>query len=181
MSVFLFACKDKLAARQVRACRERLYRIAYSWCHDAMLADDLAQETLSKAIQKLDQLRNRDSMDAWLFTILNNQWREFLRRSRPCEDIDNLVYMHEETPEVVQIRQQKIDTVQQAISELPLTQRQVLTLVDIEGLSYMNVAEVLGVPIGTVMSRLSRARSGLEKKIRMQQNTLSAAKLRSVK
>lgn len=181
MSVFLFACKDKLASRQVRACRDRLYRIAYSWCHDAMLADDLAQETLSKAMQKLDQLRNKDSMDAWLFTILNNQWREFLRRSRPCEDIDNLVYMHEETPEVVQIRQQKIDTVQRAISELPVSQRQVLTLVDIEGLSYMNVSEVLGVPIGTVMSRLSRARSGLQKKLRLHQNTLSVTNLRSVK
>lgn len=181
MSVFLFACKDKLAARQVKACRDRLYRIAFSWCHDAMLADDLAQETLSKAIQKIDQLRNRDSMDAWLFTILNNQWREFLRRSRPCEDIENLVYMHGETPEVVQIRQQKIDSVQQAISELSLSQRQVLTLVDIEGLSYMNVAEVLGVPIGTVMSRLSRARSSLEKKLRMRENILSVVNLRSVK
>lgn len=181
MSVFLFACKDKLAARQVRSCRDRLYRIAYSWCHDAMLADDLAQDTLAKAIQKLDQLRNRDSMDAWLFTILNNQWREFLRRTRPCEDIENLVYMHEETPEVVQIRQQKIDTVQQAISELPLAQRQVLTLVDIEGLSYMNVAEVLEVPIGTVMSRLSRARLGLEKKLRVRENTSSVINLRSVK
>ncbi|MCW8955962.1 MAG: sigma-70 family RNA polymerase sigma factor [Gammaproteobacteria bacterium] len=181
MSMFLFACKDKLAARQVRACRDRLYRIAYSWCHDAMLADDLAQETLAKAIQKLDQLRNRDSMDAWLFTILNNQWREFLRRSRPCEDIENLVYMHEETPEVIQIRQQKINTVQQAISELPLAQRQVLTLVDIEGLSYMNVAEVLEVPIGTVMSRLSRARSSLEKKLRVRENTSSVINLRSVK
>ena len=93
MSVFLFACKDKLAARQVRACRERLYRIAYSWCHDPMLADDLAQETLSRAIQKIDQLRKRDAMDAWLFSILNNQWREYLRRSRPCEDIDNQIYM----------------------------------------------------------------------------------------
>lgn len=181
MSVFLFACKDKLAAHQVRACRDRLYRIAYSWCHDAMLADDLAQETLSKAIQKLDQLRNRDCMDAWLFSILNNQWREFLRRSRPCEDIDNLVYMHEDTPEVVQIRQQRIDAVQQAISELPLAQRQVLTLVDIEGLSYTNVAEVLRVPIGTVMSRLSRARSGLEKKLRLRENMLPVANLRSVK
>ncbi len=181
MSVFLFACKDKLAARQVRACRDRLYRIAYSWCHDAMLADDLAQETLSKAIQKIDQLRNRDSLDAWLFTILNNQWREFLRRTRPCEDIDNLVYMHEETPEVVQIRQQKIDTVQMAISELSQSQRQVLTLVDIEGLSYMNVAEVLEVPVGTVMSRLSRARSSLEKKLRVRKNTSSVTNLRSVK
>lgn len=181
MSVYLFSCKDKLATRQVRACRDRLFRIAFSWCHDAMLADDLAQDTLSKAIQKLDQLRNRDSMDAWLFSILNNQWREFLRRSRPCEDIDSLIYMHEETPEVVQIRQQKIDAVQQAISELPLAQRQVVTLVDIEGLSYMNVAEVIEVPIGTVMSRLSRARSSLEKKLRVRESASSVINLRSVK
>lgn len=181
MNIFKLACMDRFTARQVKACRDRLYRLAYSWCHDPMLADDLAQDTLSKAMQKMDQLRNKDSMDAWLFTILNNQWREYLRRNRPCEDIDGLVYMHEDTPEVVNMQQQTVNHVQAVIAELPLAQRQVITLVDIEGLSYMHVSEVLSIPMGTVMSRLSRARKNLQEKLTKKDQLSSSVRLRSVK
>jgi len=180
MNFFKLACKDRLNIQQIKACRERLYRLAYSWCHDAMLADDLAQDTLSKAMQKIDQLKNDDSLDSWLFSILNNQWREYLRRNRPCEDIDDMVFMHEETPEYWHNRQQTIDHVQLAIAALPVTQRQVVTLVDIEGMSYLQVSNVLDVPIGTVMSRLNRARQALLEKL--QRKSVSVVtKLRSVK
>lgn len=181
MKLFEFSFKNRAAAQQLRNCRQRLYRIAYSWCHDAMLADDLAQETLSRAMQKLDQLKNENRLDAWLFAILNNQWREYLRRSRPCEDIDELVFGHDETPEYWHDRQQTVDQVQLAITELALGQRQVITLVDIEGLSYAQVSKALDIPVGTVMSRLNRARTALQEKLQKKQKLASNTLLRSVK
>ncbi|HEY9050838.1 MAG TPA: RNA polymerase sigma factor [Gammaproteobacteria bacterium] len=181
MNFFKYACKNHFAARQIKACRERLYRLAFSWCHDAMLADDLVQDTLSKALQRYEQLRNDDALDAWLFAILNNQWREYLRRNRPCEDIDDMMFVYDRTPEYWHIRQQTVDHVQGAIAELPLGQRQVITLVDIESMPYMQVSEILDIPVGTVMSRLSRARRTLQDKIIKRDRLVSIERLRSVK
>ncbi len=181
MNKLMFWCKDQATMQRIKACRDRLYRIAFSWCHDAMLADDLAQEALSKAMQKIDQLRNEQALDAWLFTILNNQWREHLRRKKPCEDIDDMVYLHDQTPEYWHGRQQTVDSVQQAITELPLGQRQVVTLVDLEDMSYSKVSEILQIPVGTVMSRLSRARNNLQEKLQKRENMSSVVRIRSVK
>lgn len=181
MNFFKYACKSHFMARQIKACRDRLYRLAFSWCHDAMLADDLVQDTLSKALQRYDQLRNDDALDAWLFAILNNQWREYLRRNRPCEDIDDMMFVYDRTPEYWHIRQQTVDHVQAVIAELPLGQRQVITLVDIESMPYMQVSEVLDIPVGTVMSRLSRARKTLQEKIIKKDRLVSIERLRSVK
>ena len=177
----MFWCKDKMTMQRIKACRERLYRVAFCWCHDAMLADDLVQDTLSKAMQKIDQLRNEQALDAWMFTILNNQWREYLRRKKPCEDIDDVVYLHEQTPEYWHGRQQVVDAVQRAITELPLGQRQVITLVDLEDMAYAKVSSILQIPIGTVMSRLSRARANLQEKLQKKENMSSVVRIRSVK
>ena len=179
--IFRFSCQDRHTAKQVKACRSRLYRLAFSWCHDAMLADDLVQETLARAMQKLDQLKNEQALDAWLFAILNNQWREYLRKKRPCEDIDEMVFMHHQTPEYWHDRQQVIDQIRAAISELPLGQRQVLTLVDLESMPYAGVAEALEIPVGTVMSRLNRARKSLQEKLEGKEKQASIARLRSIK
>ncbi len=181
MNRLIFLCKDRSTVKQIKSCRDRLFRIAYSWCHDAMLADDLVQDALSKAIQKIDQLKNEQSMEAWLFAILNNQWREYLRRNKPCEDIDDVVYQHNKTPEYWHGRQQTVDQVQQAIADLPLTQRQIISLVDLEGMSYAGVSTALNIPVGTVMSRLSRARKNLQQKLQKRDNMSSVLKIRSVK
>lgn len=181
MNIFNFSCNDKIAVQRVQKHRNRLYRLAFSWCHDAMLADDLAQETLSKAIQKLHQLKDESLFDAWLFAILNNQWREYLRKSRPCEDIDDMVFADNQTPDYWHDREQVVDHVRCAISDLPLGQRQVITLVDIEAMSYLAVSEALDIPVGTVMSRLSRARKALQEKLIIKKNLPSIIKLRSVK
>ena len=179
--MLMFWCKDKSTVSRIKSCRERLYRIAYSWCHDEMLADDLVQDALSKAMVKIEQLKNEQSMDAWLFAILNNQWREYLRRNKPCEDIDEIVYKHNKTPEYWHGRQQDVDQVQQAISELTLSQRQIISLVDIEGMSYAKVSTALQIPVGTVMSRLSRARKNLQTKLQKKDNMSSVLRIRSVK
>ncbi len=142
--------------------RGRLYRIAYSWCHNAALADDLVQETLTKALKYSDQLRDPNTIKSWLYKILTNCWRDHFRRSRETVDIDDVVLVEEHTPEDHHQRMEVVEKVRAGIATLPVGQRQVLTLVDLEGCSYIEVAEILDVPIGTVMSRLCRARRALK-------------------
>ncbi len=145
--------------------RPQLYRIAYAWCHNAALAEDLTQDALSKAWLSRTQLREKKALKGWLITILNHCWLDHLRARRDCDDIDALSELIEtdaDGPEVVCGRNQIVVCVREAVSRLPLGQRQVLTLVDLEECSYLEVAEVLGIPVGTVMSRLSRARNALK-------------------
>jgi RNA polymerase sigma-70 factor (ECF subfamily) len=132
--------------------------MALAWSGDHALADDLVQETLFKALQKRDQLREQDKMNAWLFSILSNCWREHLRRQRPTVPIEENQSVTWRCPERQHQEQQLVAWVRQGIAGLAPNDRQVLTLVDLEGMSYAETAEVLEVPIGTVMSRLSRAR-----------------------
>jgi RNA polymerase sigma-70 factor, ECF subfamily len=149
----------------MEALRPRLYRLAYSWCHDAALADDLAQEALIKALARSDQLRDAQALESWLFSILNNCWRDHLRARRDffdVEDLDEAIVDESPTPEQRYASRQTMQRVRLAIAGLPLGQRQVITLVDIEECSYADVAAVLDMPVGTVMSRLARARQALK-------------------
>ncbi|MCS6786665.1 MAG: RNA polymerase sigma factor [Thiobacillaceae bacterium] len=159
---------DASLQRELAALRPRLYRLAYAWCHDPHLADDLAQEALTRALAHGDQLKDAGRLSAWLFAILNNCWRDHLRARRDCCDVDTLDELIDEAqpgPEGAYASRQAADRVRAAIGSLPLAQRQVLTLVDLEGLSYAETAGVLGVPVGTVMSRLARARESLRERL----------------
>jgi RNA polymerase sigma-70 factor (ECF subfamily) len=155
-----FGFKGQLAQH-----RNRLYRLAHSWCGDGMLADDLVQDALSRAIRKKDQLKDREKLEPWLFRILHNCWMEYLRRNRPTTDIDSIDIVDELSPEVDTTRIEVIESVRYAIGLLPTGQRQVITLVDLAELKYSEVAEILDIPVGTVMSRLSRARALLKKNL----------------
>ncbi len=151
--------------QQLEAFRPRLYRIAYSWSHNKELADDLVQETMVKALRKAQQVKNRTAIDGWLFGILTNCWRDHFRKLKDAENIDDLVLVDEITPDKCLETQNIVDRVRAAISKLPAGQCQVLTLVDLEGMSYAEVADALEIPIGTVMSRLCRARNSLSDKL----------------
>ncbi len=141
--------------------RARLFRMAYAWCHNRALADDLVQETLAKAMQKSDQLRDPKARDAWLFSILTNCYRDHFRRQRAMEDIDDIELLHDSTPESENSQIQIVQKVRAAVARLPEGQRQVISLVDLEGFSYVEVSVILDIPIGTVMSRLCRARGAM--------------------
>lgn len=148
----------------IEAERPMLCRIAYAWCHDAALTDDLVQDTLSKAFARRAQLRDERALKAWLVSIMNHCWLDHLRRRRDFDDVDDLQEELEsglESPEACCDREQVIACVRAAVARLPLGQRQVLTLVDLEEFGYAEVAGILGIPVGTVMSRLSRARASL--------------------
>ncbi len=149
----------------IEAMRPVLYRIAYAWCHDAALADDLVQETLSKAWARRAQLRDEASLKAWMVSIMNHCWLDHLRSRRDFDDVEaweDILESGAESPEACCNREQVIACVRLAVSRLPLGQRQVLTLVDLEEFGYAEVARILDIPVGTVMSRLSRARASLK-------------------
>lgn len=142
--------------------REMLYRLAYSWCHQPALADDLVQEAMLKALRNARQLHNTKAVKSWLTRILANCWYDHLRSQRDMMDIDDLTPdRHPATPETHE-RQDIIDRVRGMIAQLPNGQRQVITLVDLAGFSYAEIAEILDIPIGTVMSRICRARKALK-------------------
>lgn len=160
-----FICRSPTFKKQLEEMRPRLYKVAYSWCHAADIADDLVQDTVIKAIRNANSLRDIEKMNSWLFTILANCWRDYLRQQKPTDDIDECIFTNDDTPEFAQERQNITDIVQQAVATLPQGQRQVLSLVDLEGFSYAEVAEIIGIPTGTVMSRLNRARKTLAEQL----------------
>lgn len=162
MEILDFFLRTREAQRALVEARARLYRVAYAWCRNPALADDLVQETLTKALKNSAQLRDPKARDAWLFTILANCYRDYFRRLRDMDDIDDVEISHESTPESESSSAQIVGLVRAAVARLSDGQRQVVTLVDLEGFSYGEVAKILDVPIGTVMSRLCRARSAMK-------------------
>jgi len=145
--------------------RSLLYRIAYSWCHNASLADDLVQDTIVKALRNSRQLKNTEAVNGWLSRILANCWYDYLRQQKETVDLDNLPYEEFASDDDEHEKQDIVRRVRAMIAELPMGQRQVITLVDIAGFSYVEIAEILDIPIGTVMSRINRARRALKTKL----------------
>jgi len=162
MDLLKLFCRTRESRALLENSRAQLFRVAYSWCHNAALADDVVQETLIKAYKKSDQLRDPKAARSWLYSILSNCYNDHFRRNRETEDIDNITIVDENSPESETRQLQIVDKVRQAVASLSDGQRQVLTLVDLEGFSYVEVATILDIPIGTVMSRLCRARKTLK-------------------
>lgn len=143
-----------------------LYRIAYAWSQDESLAQDLVQDTMLKSLQKADQLACFDNVDRWLCKIMHNLFYDNCRQNARWHQVDVAEVgeqLKTESIESLYIRKQTIQNIHDAIGNLPIDQREVIVLVDLQGYSYQEVAEITEVPVGTVMSRLSRAREKLKK------------------
>jgi len=151
----------KKSQQRIEAMRPRLVSIALSWSCDQELANELVQETLVTALDKLSQLRDTQALEGWLIRILANTHRQYLRRIKPTVNLDDIDLLDNHAPDDEVDREYLIERVQHAITRLNLDQRHVLTLVDMEGMSYTEVSIALDIRIGTVMSRLSRARARL--------------------
>ncbi len=158
-------CQSRDLLKRLEASRPRLYRMAYAWSRNPAVADDLTQEALAKALKGVRKLRDPKVLDTWLFSILTNCWRDYLRQRQQTEDIDNVTLLHESTPETEHDEQRLVNKVREAIYRLPVGQREVVTLVDLEGFTYSEVAKILVIPIGTVMSRLCRAHNALRTRL----------------
>jgi RNA polymerase sigma-70 factor (ECF subfamily) len=175
--VAAFCLKQEFALR-----RNKLYQIAYSWCHDPALADDLVQDTMYKAIKNKSSLRELATLDTWLYRIMLNCWHDYLRVSgRHVELYDVRDDRIREQSDMYQ-KLQIVDRVRSSIASLPMNLREVVTLADFAGFSYAEIAEIVDVPIGTVMSRLFRARQNLkEQLLDMSSDEAIQLKLRRVK
>jgi RNA polymerase sigma-70 factor (ECF subfamily) len=148
----------------VRCHREGVINVVYRMCGDANLAEDAAQEAFIRAWQHLPNYQPRSPFRNWVYRIATNVARDFLRRERETVDVDELpLAASDEGPEAIAERGERGERVRQAVLALPPASRAVLVLREYEGLSYREIADTLGIPIGTVMSRLNYARNRLRK------------------
>ena len=148
-----------------------LYNFARWLCGGPDEARDLVQETMIKALRGIGSFREGTNFRAWMFRILRNTFltsRTGLeRRNTEQEDEDGFedsVVTHE-TPELTLIRRADTELVQRCIALLPANFQEVLLLADVEEMKYQEVAEALDIPVGTVMSRLARARGKLREHV----------------
>ena len=150
---------------QIAALAPRLRRFAYALCGDREEGDDLVQSACLKAIDRIDQFQSGTRLDSWLFRIVQTTFlderRARSRRGGPGDpDAVDRLSDHGLGARSAEDRL-TLERVRGAIAALPEEQRAVMILVAIEGYSYKEAASALETPVGTVMSRLSRARARL--------------------
>ena len=149
---------------------DALYCYALVLCRNPTESEDLVQETCLRALRAMGKLRPDTNAKAWLFTILRNVWLNQLRQSRTApqtvefeadESIEDKTKGEGKDPHETYVSEFERKQVQSAIRQLSSEFREVILLREFEELSYQEIAALLGCPAGTVMSRLSRARSKL--------------------
>lgn len=163
---------EQLVAEQ----HEVLYRFAYRLSGSAADADDLTQQTFLIAHQKLTQLRDCETAKSWLFTILRNVYLKSIRRQVPMPSANlqlDVESIPDDLPDHLEFDEELL---QQALNELPEEFRSAVLLFYFDECSYKEIAEQLGIPLGTVMSRLSRAKGYLRARLLEGQTELAATR-----
>lgn len=145
---------------------DQLYNFARWLTQDTAEAEDLVQETYAKALRGFSSFQLGTNFRAWMYRILRNSFLSSRTGLRTMVVLDGendeaLLPAQPTTPESLMLAQADRDTVQQALADLPVPFREILLLCEVEEMSYQEIAETLAIPIGTVMSRLSRARKAL--------------------
>jgi RNA polymerase sigma-70 factor (ECF subfamily) len=146
------------------------YNLARWLCGNDQDAQDVAQESMLRAFKFFGGYRGGNSR-AWLLTVVRNTFYTWLRKNRRPEivaELDESALEVEDASanaELLQTRLADIDAVRKAIEELPAEYREIIVLREMEGMSYKDIAEMIDAPMGTVMSRLARARSQLQKRL----------------
>ena len=145
---------------------DALYNFAHWLTRNREDAEDLVQETYAKALKGFASFQPGTNFRAWMFRILRNTFltsRAGLKAaSVPLDDDESsLLPPSRETPESILIGRRSEEALQAVIEQLPAGFREVLLLADVEEMSYQEIAETLSIPVGTVMSRLSRARKAV--------------------
>ena len=144
----------------------RLYNLACWLTHDTTAAEDLVQETYMKALRGFSSFQQGTNFRAWMYRILRNTFLTSKTGLKTAATVDiddesSLEPATEETPESVLLARVKTETIQQALEALPVLFREIILLCDLEEMSYQEIGQALGIPMGTVMSRLSRARKAM--------------------
>ena len=158
------AVKSDLALHdQLRELLPRMRRFAFRLTRNAGSADDLVQTTVERALSRWGTRRDDEALQPWLFAILYRQFIDAHRRARRQVSMLDRFSLAQHTEHPSAEREVVAQSMLEALAQLPPEQRSLLLWVSVEGLPYEKVAEVLEVPIGTVMSRLSRARQALRR------------------
>ncbi|MGV0743781.1 sigma-70 family RNA polymerase sigma factor [Mycolicibacterium sp. XJ870] len=150
---------------------DQLYGAARRYTRSAADAEDLVQETMVKAYASFDTYRDGTNIRAWLFRILTNTWINSYRTAqrRPdevfVETLDDAQSAASPSAELAALEAMPDDDVRSALSALPDGQRMVVYYADVEGFRYKEIADILDIPEGTVMSRLHRGRSSLRARL----------------
>src|SRR6266446_5879381 len=153
---------------------DSLYNFAHWLTQNRDEAEDLVQETYVKALKGFSSFEPGTNFKAWIFRILRNTFltsRTGLKAATvplDLQDNDAALPVENETPETILIDRASERIMQEAIEELPVPLREILLLCEVEEMSYQEIAATLSIPMGTVMSRLSRARRALGEQLRAQ-------------
>ncbi len=157
---------------------DRLYNFACWLTHDRQEAEDLVQETYAKALKGFSSFQPGTNFRAWIYRILRNAFltsRTGLQATATVPlDLDGeaeALPTVRETPESILLQRSDLQLVQKAMEQLPVAYREVLLLCEVEEMSYQEISATLNIPIGTVMSRLSRARQSLRATVREKQGS----------
>src|SRR5271168_3086626 len=149
-----------------------LYNFAHGLAHDSHDAEDLVQETYLKALRSFASFQPGTNFRAWMFRILRNNFlssRSKLERrmtdAMDSEENGPELAVDRQTPEIILMNRFHSQLVQRAIDDLPVHYREALLLCDVEEMSYQEIAEILTIPMGTVMSRLARARKAVRESL----------------
>ena len=152
---------------------DSLYNFARWIARDSYDAEDLVQETYLKALRSFSSFQPGTNFRAWIFRILRNTFlssrKTFERRMIDTLELEEKVpklAVVTETPETILMDRSNIQRVQRTIDDLPAHYRETLLLCEVEEMSYGEIAEILSIPIGTVMSRLARARKAVRQSLR---------------
>ncbi|MGA8438403.1 MAG: sigma-70 family RNA polymerase sigma factor [Candidatus Sulfotelmatobacter sp.] len=147
---------------------ERLYNFACWLTHDRQEAEDLVQETYAKALKGFPSFQPGTNFRAWIYKILRNAFltsriglKATATVSFDLEGEEEALPAATETPESILLQRSDEQLVRQVLEELPVAYREILLLCEVEEMSYQEISATLAIPMGTVMSRLSRARKAL--------------------
>ena len=146
---------------QIVSLLPRLRRFAGGLTPDRHLADDLVQAACLKALERWHQWTPGTSLASWMFRIVQNTWLDdFRTKARQATDTDEdaLLMLAGDDGQALLEQRSELRAVRRAMAALPEEQRVVLLLVTVDGMSYQEAADALSIPMGTVMSRLARAR-----------------------
>ena len=145
----------------------KLYNFAHWLTQDRAAAEDLVQETYMKALRGFSSFQQGTNFRAWMYKILRNTFLTTKAGLKASVSLDSdgddklAEPMAVGTPESVLLARVEVETIQNALEKLPVKFREIILLCDLEEMSYQEIGETLGIPIGTVMSRLSRARKAM--------------------
>lgn len=176
--------RDKVFHEEFFPHADALYNFAYHLTYKEESANDLVQETFLKAYRFIDSYQIGTNSKAWLFKILKNAFiNDYRKKSRQPNQVDyeDVVNFHNEESEkfkgTVDLRQEIFqgmlgDEITNALNALPVDFKTVILLCDVEGFTYEEISKIVDIPIGTVRSRLHRARNLLKEKLKEYASTL---------